>query len=184
MNDQRYPHLLRPLDLGFTQINNRLLMGSMHTGLEEAPSGFERMAAYFSERAAGGVGLIVTGGFAPNKEGRVDAAGAKLTSRTEAAAHRLITGDVHEAGGKMALQILHTGRYAFSPEAVAPSAENAPITPFRPRALSDADVEKQIDDFVGCALLAQQAGYDGVEVMGSEGCLLYTSDAADECPAV
>jgi 2,4-dienoyl-CoA reductase (NADPH2) len=172
MNDQRYPHLLRPLDLGFTQIKNRLLMGSMHTGLEEAPNGFQRMAAYFSERAAGGVGLIVTGGFAPNKEGSVYAGGAKLTSQAEAAAHRLITDAVHEAGGKIALQILHTGRYAFSPEAVAPSAVKAPITPFRPRALSEAEVEKQVDDFVGCALLAQQAGYDGVEVMGSEGYLI------------
>jgi 2,4-dienoyl-CoA reductase (NADPH2) len=172
MEHELYPHLLRPLDLGFTQIKNRVLMGSMHTGLEEAPNGFNRMALYFAERAAGGVGLMVTGGFAPNAEGSVYDGGAKLTDAAEVSDHRRITDAVHDADGKIALQILHTGRYAFSPKAVAPSAVKAPISPFRPRALTDEQVEQQIDDFVRCAQLAQKAGYDGVEVMGSEGYLI------------
>ena len=165
----RYPHLLAPLDLGFTTLRNRTLMGSMHTGLEEKPGGFERMAAYFAERARGGVGLMVTGGIAPNDEGGVYAGAAKLSTAEEAQKHRIVTAAVHEAGGKICLQILHAGRYAYSPKLVAPSAIQAPINPFKPLALDDAGVEKQIADFVNCAVLAQEAGYDGVEIMGSEG---------------
>lgn len=169
MNNRPYPHLLQPLDLGFVTLKNRVLMGSMHTGLEERPGGFERMAAYFVERARGGVGLMVTGGIAPNEEGAVYKGAARLTTEAEAAQHRIVTDAVHEAGGKICMQILHAGRYAFSPDQVAPSAVQAPINPFRPRALDAAGVEQQIADFVRCAQLAQQAGYDGVEIMGSEG---------------
>ncbi|MBK4990639.1 NADPH-dependent 2,4-dienoyl-CoA reductase [Pseudomonas sp. S36] len=164
-----YPHLLAPLDLGFTTLRNRALMGSMHTGLEERPGGFERMAAYFAERARGGVGLMVTGGIAPNDEGGVYAGAAKLSTEEEADNHRIVTEAVHAAGGKICLQILHAGRYAYSPRQVAPSAIQAPINPFKPQALDEAGIEKQIADFVNCAVLAQRAGYDGVEVMGSEG---------------
>ncbi|MBK5009180.1 4-dienoyl-CoA reductase [Pseudomonas sp. S60] len=164
-----YPHLLAPLDLGFTTLRNRALMGSMHTGLEERPGGFERMAAYFAERARGGVGLMVTGGIAPNDEGGVYAGAAKLSTEAEADNHRIVTEAVHAAGGKICLQILHAGRYAYSPRQVAPSAIQAPINPFKPQALDEAGIEKQIADFVNCAVLAQRAGYDGVEVMGSEG---------------
>nr|WP_314480480.1 NADPH-dependent 2,4-dienoyl-CoA reductase [uncultured Pseudomonas sp.] len=169
MTDTRYPHLLAPLDLGFTTLRNRTLMGSMHTGLEERPGGFERMAAYFAERAQGGVGLMVTGGIAPNEEGAVYAGAAKLTTEAEAEQHRIVTQAVHAAGAKICLQILHAGRYAYSPRQVAPSAIQAPINPFKPRELDEAGIEKQIADFAQCALLAQKAGYDGVEVMGSEG---------------
>ncbi|MDO7909073.1 FAD-dependent oxidoreductase [Pseudomonas monteilii] len=164
-----YPHLLAPLDLGFTTLRNRTLMGSMHTGLEERPEGFERMAAYFAERARGGVGLMVTGGIAPNEEGAVYAGAAKLTTEQEAERHRVVTEAVHQAGGKICLQILHAGRYAYSPKQVAPSAIRAPINPFTPHALDEEGIEKQIADFVRCAELAQFAGYDGVEIMGSEG---------------
>lgn len=164
-----YPHLLAPLDLGFTTLRNRTLMGSMHTGLEERPEGFERMAAYFAERARGGVGLMVTGGIAPNEEGAVYAGAAKLTTEQEAERHRVVTEAVHQAGGKICLQILHAGRYAYSPKQVAPSAIRAPINPFTPHALDEEGIEKQIADFVHCAELAQFAGYDGVEIMGSEG---------------
>ena len=164
-----YPHLLAPLDLGFTTLRNRTLMGSMHTGLEERPGGFERMAAYFAERARGGVGLIVTGGIAPNDEGGVYSGAAKLTTQEEAEKHRIVTEAVHAAGGKVCLQILHAGRYAYSPRLVAPSALQAPINPFKPKELDEAGIEKQIADFVTCAQLARQAGYDGVEIMGSEG---------------
>jgi 2,4-dienoyl-CoA reductase (NADPH2) len=164
-----YPHLLAPLDLGFTTLRNRTLMGSMHTGLEEKPGGFERMAAYFAERARGGVGLMVTGGIAPNDEGGVYAGAAKLTSSEEADKHRIVTQAVHEAGGKICMQILHAGRYAYSPRQVAPSAIQAPINPFKPRELDEEGIEKQIADFVTCSSLAQSAGYDGVEIMGSEG---------------
>lgn len=164
-----YPHLLAPLDLGFTTLRNRTLMGSMHTGLEEKPGGFERMAAYFAERATGGVGLMVTGGIAPNEEGGVYAGAAKLTTVEEAEQHRVVTQAVHDAGGKICLQILHAGRYAYSKNQVAPSAIQAPINPFKPRELDEAGIEKQIADFVTCSTLAQRAGYDGVEVMGSEG---------------
>ncbi|HTO18550.1 MAG TPA: NADPH-dependent 2,4-dienoyl-CoA reductase [Pseudomonas sp.] len=165
----RYPHLLAPLDLGFTTLKNRTLMGSMHTGLEEKPNGFERMAAYFAERARGGVGLMVTGGIGPNEEGAVYAGAAKLSTPEEAEKHRIVTQAVHEAGGKICMQILHAGRYAYSPKQVAPSAIQAPINPFKPRELDEEGIEKQIGDFVNCARLAQQAEYDGVEIMGSEG---------------
>ncbi len=164
-----YPHLLAPLDLGFTTLKNRVLMGSMHTGLEETPNGYERMAAFFAERARGGVGLIVTGGIAPNVEGGVYAGAAKLTTSEEAQQHSIVTRAVHEAGGKICMQILHAGRYAYSPKAVSASAAQSPITPFAPRELDEAGIEKQIADFVTCATLAREAGYDGVEIMGSEG---------------
>ncbi|MEL7558601.1 NADPH-dependent 2,4-dienoyl-CoA reductase [Stutzerimonas chloritidismutans] len=164
-----FPHLLAPLDLGFTTLRNRTLMGSMHTGLEEMPNGFERMAAFFAERARGGVGLIVTGGVGPNEEGSVRAGAAKLSSPEEAEEHKVVTQAVHEAGGKICMQILHAGRYAYSPQLVGPSAIQAPINPFTPRELDEEGIEKQIRDFVNCAGLAQTAGYDGVEIMGSEG---------------
>ncbi|MBD9417444.1 NADPH-dependent 2,4-dienoyl-CoA reductase [Pseudomonas sp. PDM16] len=164
-----YPNLLAPLDLGFTTLKNRTLMGSMHTGLEEKPGGFERMAAYFAERARGGVGLMVTGGIGPNEEGGVYSGAAKLTTVEEAEKHKIVTKAVHEAGGKIAMQILHAGRYAYSPKSVAPSAIQAPINPFKPRELDEEGIEKQIQDFVTCSVLAQQAEYDGVEIMGSEG---------------
>lgn len=169
MTAAHYPHLLAPLDLGFTTLRNRSLMGSMHTGLEEKPGGFERMAAYFAERAQGGVGLMVTGGIAPNEEGVVYEGAAKLTTPEEALQHRVVTQAVHEAGGKICLQILHAGRYAYSRKQVAPSAIQAPINPFKPRELDEEGIEKQISDFVTCSTLAQSAGYDGVEIMGSEG---------------
>ncbi|WP_312484013.1 NADPH-dependent 2,4-dienoyl-CoA reductase [Stutzerimonas nitrititolerans] len=164
-----FPHLLAPLDLGFTTLRNRTLMGSMHTGLEEMPNGFERMAAFFAERARGGVGLIVTGGVGPNEEGSVRAGAAKLSTAEEAAEHKVVTQAVHEAGGKICMQILHAGRYAYGPQLVAPSAIQAPINPFTPRELDEEGIEKQIRDFVNCASLAKEAGYDGVEIMGSEG---------------
>ncbi len=172
MNRLPYPHLLAPLDLGFLTLKNRVLMGSMHTGLEESPDGFPRLAAFYAERTSGGVGLIITGGIAPNESGRVADNAAKLTTETEMRAHRIITRAVHAAGGRIAMQILHTGRYAFHPKLVAPSAIQAPINIFNPRALTGRDVEQQIQDFVACATLAQQAGYDGVEIMGSEGYLI------------
>ncbi|WP_137817939.1 NADPH-dependent 2,4-dienoyl-CoA reductase [Pseudomonas sp. 2FG] len=169
MTTAHYPHLLAPLDLGFTTLRNRTLMGSMHTGLEEKPNGFERMAAYFAERARGGVGLMVTGGIGPNVEGGVYSGAAKLTTQEEADKHRIVTRAVHEAGGKICMQILHAGRYAYSPKSVAPSAIQAPINPFKPRELDEEGIEKQIQDFVTCSSLAQVAEYDGVEIMGSEG---------------
>ena len=164
-----YPHLLAPLDLGFTQLRNRVLMGSMHTGLEDDPRLFPRLAEYFAERARGGVGLIVTGGFAPNIAGWAAPFSGRLASRAAAARHRPITAAVHTEGGKIALQILHTGRYGYHPLAVAPSRLKSPISPFTPRALSSSGVERQIRAFVRCSSLARDAGYDGVEVMGSEG---------------
>ncbi len=163
-----YPHLLAPLDLGFTTIRNRVLMGSMHTGLEDGNQ-HDRLSAYFAERARGGVGLIVTGGYAPNRAGWVKPFAGKLTTKREVAKHRGVTGAVHAEGGKIALQILHAGRYAYHPLAVAPSRIRSPITPFTPRELSTAGVDGQIRDFVRCATLARDAGYDGVEIMGSEG---------------
>ncbi|AVB25114.1 NADPH-dependent 2,4-dienoyl-CoA reductase [Pseudomonas syringae] len=169
MTAAHYPHLLAPLDLGFTTLRNRTLMGSMHTGLEERPGGFERMATYFAERARGGVGLMVTGGIAPNEEGGVYDGAAKLTNAEEAERHRIVTQAVHDAGGKICLQILHAGRYAYSRKQVAPSAIQAPINPFTPRELDEEGIEKQIADFVTCSTLARSAGYDGVEIMGSEG---------------
>jgi 2,4-dienoyl-CoA reductase (NADPH2) len=164
-----YPHLLAPLDLGFTTLRNRVIMGSMHTGLEDHRRDFPRLAAYFAERARGGVGLMVTGGFAPNVEGWLAPFGSRLASRWAARPHRQVTGAVHAEGGKIALQILHAGRYGFTPLSVAPSRLKSPITPFTPRALSARGVERQIRAFVRCGVLARQAGYDGVEVMGSEG---------------
>jgi 2,4-dienoyl-CoA reductase (NADPH2) len=164
-----YPHLLAPLDLGFTQLRNRVLMGSMHTGLEDDPKHFHRLTAYFAERARGGVGLIVTGGFAPNIEGWAAPFSGRLTTSAAARKHRPITDAVHAEGGAIALQILHTGRYGYHPLAVAPSRLKSPISPFTPRALSTRGVERQIRAFVRCAKLAREAGYDGVEVMGSEG---------------
>jgi 2,4-dienoyl-CoA reductase (NADPH2) len=167
-----YPHLLAPLDLGFTTLKNRVLMGSMHVGLEEAKDGFARMAAFYAERARGGVGLIVTGGIAPNERARPMPGGAAMTTPAEAEKHKVVTQAVHEAGGKICMQILHFGRYAYHPELVAPSAVKAPISPFRPHALTGAEVEQTIEDYVNAAALAQSAGYDGVEIMGSEGYLI------------
>ncbi|MFJ3762722.1 MULTISPECIES: FAD-dependent oxidoreductase [unclassified Streptomyces] len=168
----RYPHLLKPLDLGFTTLPNRVLMGSMHVGLEEAERGFERMAEFYAARARGGVGLIVTGGIAPNDEGRPYEGGARLTTEDEAAQHRTVTDAVHREGGRIALQILHFGRYAYHQDLVAPSPLQAPISPYAPRELTDEDVERTIDDYVRTARLARLAGYDGVEIMGSEGYLV------------
>ena len=167
-----YPHLLAPLDLGFTTLRNRTLMGSMHTGLEEEKNGFERMAAFYGERARGGAGLIVTGGFAPNLAGRVYHFGSQLSFSWQVGKHRLITGAVHAEGGKIALQILHTGRYGYHPLNVAPSKLRAPINRFTPRALTRWGIRKTIGDYARCAHLAQKAGYDGVEIMGSEGYLI------------
>ncbi len=172
MDHPLYPRLFTPLDLGFTELKNRVLMGSMHTGLEETKNGFEKMAVFYAERAQGGVGLIVTGGIAPNRAGWVGPFSAKLNTRRESRRHRQITEAVHEAGGKICLQILHAGRYGYHPLAVAPSAIKSPISPFKPRALSGRGVENTIRAFVKCAQLAQEAGYDGVEVMGSEGYLI------------
>ncbi|MBC7267595.1 MAG: NADPH-dependent 2,4-dienoyl-CoA reductase, partial [Streptomyces sp.] len=174
----RYPHLLSPLDLGFTTLPNRVLMGSMHVGLEEAERGFERMAEFYAARARGGVGLIVTGGIAPNEEGRPYEGGAKLTTEAEAERHRTVTDAVHRAGGRIAMQILHFGRYAYHRDLVAPSPLQAPISPFAPRELTDAEVERTVEDYARAARLARHAGYDGVEIMGSEGYLINEFTAA------
>lgn len=167
-----YPHMLEPLDLGFTTLRNRVLMGSMHTGLEEAPNGHERMAAFFAERARGGVGLIVTGGFGPNKRAATHEHTRMLWSEEDCPDHKTITDAVHKEGGKICMQILHTGRYAFNENPIAPSAIQAPINPFKPQAATSEEVEQQIEDFVRTSKLAQLAGYDGVEIMGSEGYFL------------
>lgn len=167
-----YPHLLAPLDLGFTTLKNRVLMGSMHIGLEEMPQGFERLAAFYAKRAQGGVGLIVTGGIAPNAAGVVFKGGSKLETLQEAEPHKIVTQAVHDAGGKIALQILHTGRYSYQENIVAPSAIQAPINPVKPKEMTSVEILQTIDDFANCARLAQYAGYDGVEVMGSEGYLI------------
>lgn len=171
-SQSRYPHLLSPLDLGFTTLPNRVIMGSMHTGLEEHQGGFERLAAFYAERARGGAGLIVTGGISPNDAGRPFEGGSRLTTEDEAAEHRVITEAVHAEGGKIAMQILHFGRYAYHKDLVAPSALQAPISPFVPNELTDAEVEQTVEDFVRAARLAKLAGYDGVEIMGSEGYLV------------
>ena len=165
-----YPNLLSPLDLRFTTLRNRVVMGSMHTGLEDRTRDVDRLAAYFAERARGGVGLIITGGYAPNRTGWLLPFAAQLVSSSEARRHRTITSAVHDGGGKILLQVLHAGRYAYHPFSVSASSIKAPINPFRPRRLHD--VEGTIDDFVRCAVLAREAGYDGVEIMGSEGYLL------------
>jgi len=181
-----YPHLLAPLDLGFTTLKNRVLMGSMHTGLEDGRKHFERMAVFFAERARGEVGLIVTGGFAPNIEGWAKPFAGTLATSGAARRHKIITDAVHAEGGKIALQILHTGRYGYSPLCVAPSRIQSPITPFTPRELSARGIERQIRAFVRCARLAREAGYDGVEVMGSEGYFInqflvtHTNQRSDE----
>lgn len=172
MTTTAYPNLLQPLDLGFTTLKNRVLMGSMHLGLEEAPNGFERMAEFYAERARGGVALIVTGGIGPNKEGAVHGHAAQMATSEDVKNHQIVTDRVHKEGGKICMQILHTGRYAYNPQPVAPSAIQAPINPFPPKELSEDDIEQQIRDFVNCASLAKEAGYDGVEIMGSEGYLI------------
>ncbi len=172
MTASPFPHLLAPLDLGWVQLRNRVLMGSMHTGLEDREQDYPRLAAFYAERARGGVGLIVTGGIAPNRAGWVGPFAGKLSARREVARHRLLTAAVHEAGGRICMQILHAGRYGHHPLLVAPSALKAPITPFRPWSLSARGVERQIGAFVKSAALAREAGYDGVEIMGSEGYLI------------
>ena len=181
-----YPHLLAPLDLGFTTLKNRVLMGSMHTGLEDKAEHFPRLAEYFAERARGGVALMVTGGYAPNIEGWLSPFGSRLASSAAAKKHVQVTNAVHTEGGKIALQILHSGRYGYSPFSVAPSRLKSPITPFTPRELSARGIERQIRCFVRCAVLAREAGYDGVEIMGSEGYFIneflvnYTNRRTDE----
>jgi 2,4-dienoyl-CoA reductase (NADPH2) len=167
-----YPHLFAPLDLGHTTLPNRILMGSMHTGLEDKSADYDKLAAYFAERARGGVGLMVTGGIAPSIEGWLKPFGGRLSMPWHVARHRKLTRAVHAEGGKLCMQILHAGRYGYHPLSVAPSKIKSPITPFTPRALSSRGVERTIRDFVRCAKLAQDAGYDGIEVMGSEGYLI------------
>ena len=166
-----YPHLLAPLDLGHVTLPNRVLMGSMHTGLEETGD-WARVAEFYGERAAGGVALIVTGGMAPNVEGAVLPGAAGLFTAQDISNHRIVTDRVHSEGGRIAMQILHAGRYAYNPQAVGPSPLKSPISPFAPQALDEAGIEKQIADIATSAARAREAGYDGVEIMGSEGYLL------------
>ena len=167
-----FPHLLEPLDLGFTQLKNRVLMGSMHTGLEEEKGGFEKLAAFYKERALGGVGLIVTGGISPNLRGRLTPHACQLSFPWQVGKHCIVTQAVHEAGGKICMQILHAGRYGYHPFSQAPSKIKSPITPFTPSAMSSRQVRATIKDYASSAALAKRAGYDGVEVMGSEGYLI------------
>jgi len=167
-----YPTLFSPIDLGPFAIPNRVIMGSMHTGLEALPDGMERLAAFYAERAEGGAALMVTGGFSPNEEGRLKDEPIMLTTEDEASRHRIITDRVHGAGGRIALQILHSGRYGYHPKSVAPSPLKSPINRETPRALTAADIERTIEDFARCAALAREAGYDGAEIMGSEGYLI------------
>ena len=169
---QLYPHLFEPLDLGFTQLKNRIVMGSMHTGLEEMPNGHVNMAEFYATRAKGGVALMVTGGIGPNQEGGVHIKTKMLDSDEAVAHHKMVTDAVHAHGGKICMQILHTGRYAYNPNLVAPSALQAPINQFKPRELTSEEIEGQINDFVETAKRAHAAGYDGVEIMGSEGYFL------------
>ena len=168
----KYPKLLEPLDLGFTQIKNRVLMGSMHTGLEEEKGGFEKMAEFYAARARGGVGLMVTGGISPNFRGRLAPHSSQLSSRRHVKKHRIVTKAVHDAGGKIALQILHAGRYAYHPLSVSASKIKSPITPFTPKEMTERMIQKTIKHYARCARLAKEAGYDGVEIMGSEGYLI------------
>lgn len=172
LSSHPYPHLFTPLDLGFTQLKNRVIMGSMHTGLEELPNGQARTAAYFVERAKGGVSLIVTGGIGPNEEGATHSVSRRLDDPQVLAEHRYVTDQVHQYDTKICMQILHTGRYSFNQNLVAPSPIQAPINQYVPRELSSDEIDHQINDFVKTALLAQEAGYDGVEIMGSEGYFL------------
>ncbi|WP_221795434.1 NADPH-dependent 2,4-dienoyl-CoA reductase [Oceanobacter mangrovi] len=167
-----YPHIFQPLDLGFTQLRNRIVMGSMHTGLEDKPEHFDKLAAYFEERARGGVGLIVTGGFSPNAEGDLIPAGSKLVDESQLPWHRLVTEAVHRHDSKILLQLLHAGRYGYTPACVSASDIKSPISPFRPKAMSGEEVWQTIRDYGRAARLARQAGYDGVEIMGSEGYLI------------
>ncbi len=186
MQMSAYPNLLAPLDLGFTSLKNRVLMGSMHTGLEDKADDIPKLAAYFAERARGDVALMVTGGYAPNIEGWLSPFGSRMATSSLAKKHRVITDAVHQNGGKIALQILHAGRYGYSPLSVAPSKLKSPITPFAPRELSARGIERQIRAFVRAAVLAREAGYDGVEIMGSEGYFInefltsYTNRRTDE----
>lgn len=172
MTTTPYPQLLAPLDLGFTTLRNRTLMGSMHVGLEEEKNGFEKLAAFYAARAKGGVGLIVTGGISPNIAGWVAPFGGRMSSKRHAKKHKVITDAVHAEGGKICMQILHTGRYGYHPFAVSASAIKSPISPFKPKALSRRGIQRTINDYVESAFLAKQAGYDGVEIMGSEGYLI------------
>lgn len=182
----QYPILLSELDLGFTKLKNRIIMGSMHTNLEESKDGFQRLATFYAERAKGGVGLIVTGGIAPNWEGWLKPFAERMTNRSHVKKHKIVTDAVHNAGGKIAMQILHAGRYAYHPLSVAPSRIQAPINPFKPRALTTWGVRRTINDFADSAALAKEAGYDGVEIMGSEGYLInqflvkHTNQRTDE----
>ena len=168
----KYKHIFEPLDLGFTTLKNRILMGSMHTGLEEQKNGLEKIAAYYAERAKGGVGLIVSGGISPNVQGWTAPFSARMSSKKHAKHHKVITEAVHNEGGKICMQILHSGRYGYHPFAVAPSAIKSPITPFKPFKLKSSGIKRTIRDFVNSAKLAKKAGYDGVEIMGSEGYLI------------
>src|SRR5690348_9050407 len=167
-----YPHLFAPLDLGFATLPNRVLMGSMHTGLEDRARDYEKLAAYFAARARGGVGLMVTGGLAPNIEGWLSPFAGRMSMPWHVARHRKVTRAVHAEGGRICMQILHAGRYAVHPFSVAPSRIKSPITPFTPRALTARGIERTIRAFVRSAQLARDAGYDGVEIMGSEGYLI------------
>ena len=168
----KYKHIFEPLDLGFTTLKNRILMGSMHTGLEEKKNGLEKIAAYYAERAKGGVGLIVSGGIAPNVQGWTAPFSARMSTKKHAKHHKVITEAVHREGGKICMQILHSGRYGYHPFAVAPSAIKSPITPFKPFKLKPSGIKRTIRDFVNSAKMAKLAGYDGVEIMGSEGYLI------------
>ncbi|MCI2227758.1 NADPH-dependent 2,4-dienoyl-CoA reductase [Polaribacter sp. MSW13] len=168
----KYKHIFEPLDLGFTTLKNRILMGSMHTGLEEEKNGLDRIAAYYAERAKGGVGLIVTGGIAPNVQGWTGPFAARMSTKKHAKHHQKITAAVHKEGGKICMQILHSGRYGYHPFSVAPSKIQSPITPFKPFKLTQSGIKRTINDFVNCAKLSKVAGYDGVEIMGSEGYLI------------
>ncbi len=172
VNNSPFPHLLAPLDLGFTQLTNRILMGSMHTGLEEEKGGFEKLAAFYEARAKGGVGLIVTGGVSPNMRGRIEPLGSELSHFWHVNKHKQVTKAVHQYPTKICLQLLHTGRYAFHPFSVAPSKVKSPITPFTPKAMSIRQINSTIKDYAHAAKLAAKAGYDGVEIMGSEGYLI------------